>query len=95
LHCPRCKEDLHETPKSGVLIDVCPRCRGVWLDRGELEKIMGRAREYQHDYEVHYEKEHYNKVHNSNNNYRHGNDQYHQKNHKKKGLLNMLEEFFD
>ena len=92
MHCPRCAEELHETPKSGVLIDVCPRCRGVWLDRGELEKLMGRAREYQRDYEVHYEKERYDHY---KDNYHHGNDHYQHKHHKKKGLLNMLEELFD
>ena len=31
------------TERSGVEVDYCPRCRGVWLDRGELDKILERA----------------------------------------------------
>jgi hypothetical protein len=34
-----------------VQIDVCPKCRGVWLDRGELEKLLHSAREVEADYE--------------------------------------------
>lgn len=35
--------DLVMTDRSGVEIDYCPKCRGVWLDRGELDKIIDRA----------------------------------------------------
>ena len=35
--------DLVMTERSGVEIDYCPTCRGVWLDRGELDKIIERA----------------------------------------------------
>ena len=31
---------MQEVNRNGVLIDVCPQCRGVWLDRGELEKLL-------------------------------------------------------
>jgi Zn-finger nucleic acid-binding protein len=31
---------MHETTRNGVLIDVCSQCRGVWLDRGELDKLL-------------------------------------------------------
>lgn len=34
---------MHETVRDEVLIDVCPHCRGVWLDRGELDKLMERV----------------------------------------------------
>lgn len=34
---------MTETEKAGVTIDTCPKCRGVWLDRGELEKIGERV----------------------------------------------------
>jgi Zn-finger nucleic acid-binding protein len=37
--CPTCHRDLDEVERMGVLVDVCPRCQGVWLDRGELEKV--------------------------------------------------------
>ena len=35
--------DLVMTDRSGIEIDYCPKCRGVWLDRGELDKIIERA----------------------------------------------------
>lgn len=42
--CPRnCGSQLLMTERHGVEIDYCPTCRGVWLDRGELDKIMERA----------------------------------------------------
>ncbi len=40
LACPLDGSTLHETARGGVLIDVCPSCRGVWLDRGELDKLL-------------------------------------------------------
>jgi Zn-finger nucleic acid-binding protein len=42
LPCPRCRVDLAMTERVGVEIDYCPQCRGVWLDRGELDKIIER-----------------------------------------------------
>lgn len=43
LLCPACQEILVPVDRDGVEIDYCPHCRGVWLDRGELEKIIERA----------------------------------------------------
>ena len=43
MHCPHCNVILVMTERSGVEIDYCPQCRGVWLDRGELDKIIDRA----------------------------------------------------
>jgi Zn-finger nucleic acid-binding protein len=42
LVCPACKEPnvLTAVDRNGVVIDACPRCRGVWLDRGELDKLI-------------------------------------------------------
>ena len=51
IYCPLCKVPMTEMSKSGVLIDVCPQCRGVWLDRGELEKIVAAGREAVRDYD--------------------------------------------
>lgn len=42
LLCPVCKVNLVMTSREGVEIDYCPTCRGVWLDRGELDKIIER-----------------------------------------------------
>lgn len=39
LTCPVCAGELRESARHGILIDTCTRCRGVWLDRGELEKL--------------------------------------------------------
>ena len=45
MKCPVCKDvTLLMTEKNGVEIDYCPECRGIWLDRGELDKIVERAR---------------------------------------------------
>jgi Zn-finger nucleic acid-binding protein len=41
--CPVCRVDLVMSDRQGIEIDYCPRCRGVWLDRGELDKIIERA----------------------------------------------------
>lgn len=44
MKCPTCPTiDLLMTDRQGVEIDYCPQCRGVWLDRGELDKIIERA----------------------------------------------------
>lgn len=43
MNCPICNVDLVMTERSGVEIDYCPKCRGVWLDRGELDKIIERS----------------------------------------------------
>lgn len=43
MKCPVDSVQLVMTERSGVEIDYCPQCRGVWLDRGELDKILDRA----------------------------------------------------
>ncbi len=45
MRCPRCGMELAERTRVGVAVDVCDRCRGVWLDRGELEKVLAALRE--------------------------------------------------
>ena len=40
LMCPNDNTAMQEIDRNGVRIDVCPECRGVWLDRGELEKLL-------------------------------------------------------
>ena len=40
--CPRDGTELVEVERSGVRIDACRTCRGVWLDRGELDKVLER-----------------------------------------------------
>lgn len=44
MKCPSCSDTtLVMTDRQGVEIDYCPACRGVWLDRGELDKLLDRA----------------------------------------------------
>ena len=44
LMCPRCEMPiLHERVRASVAVDVCWRCDGIWLDRGELEMLLARA----------------------------------------------------
>ena len=40
MKCPVCDTPLRAIQKHGVEIDICPGCKGVWLDRGELEKVI-------------------------------------------------------
>ena len=44
--CPVCDVPLSMADRQGVEIDFCPECRGVWLDRGELDKIIERSAEH-------------------------------------------------
>ena len=43
MKCPQCETALTIAERQGVEIDFCPNCRGVWLDRGELDKIIERS----------------------------------------------------
>ncbi len=54
MKCPNCKDhNLVIAERRGVEIDHCPECRGIWLDRGELDKILEKAndeeRAYRHE----------------------------------------------
>lgn len=44
LLCPNDNTSMQSTQRSGVEFDICPTCRGVWLDRGELEKLLAEER---------------------------------------------------
>ncbi len=43
MNCPTDGTELRITDRQGIEIDYCPTCRGVWLDRGELDKIIERS----------------------------------------------------
>ena len=44
MKCPHCSDTLLVmTERQGIEIDYCPQCRGVWLDRGELDKLIERS----------------------------------------------------
>lgn len=81
MNCPNCNTNLAMTERLGIEIDYCPNCRGVWLDRGELDKIIERSvlSESQSKYNPH---NHMNDRHNQGN--------YYYSNHKKKGWIGEL-----
>ena len=43
MNCPICNIQLVMSERQGIEIDYCPKCRGVWLDRGELDKIIEKS----------------------------------------------------
>jgi Zn-finger nucleic acid-binding protein len=76
MQCPHCPDTaLLMTDRQGIEIDYCPKCRGVWLDRGELDKLIERATtqaapapqaappqpQYQQHPQQHYQKPYYGK----------------------------------
>ena len=93
--CPRCNIVLVMSEKQGVEIDYCPQCRGIWLDRGELEKILERsfaADSYQQPpLSQHYNKE-YGDHHEHHSGHHSRNDSHEYGKHRKK---NWLSELFD
>ena len=48
LMCPNDNAAMQTLDRNGVQFDMCPSCRGVWLDRGELEKLMDSAADESH-----------------------------------------------
>jgi Zn-finger nucleic acid-binding protein len=83
LKCPNCSDEMILTDRYGVDIDHCPRCKGVWLDRGELEKVANMQNRYDDD---HYNKYHMGRDHDDDDEY------YSRRKHKKRGFL---EDMFD
>ena len=54
MKCPVCKDvTLLMSEKKGVEIDYCPECRGIWLDRGELEKLIEKEEIYNKEHDEH------------------------------------------
>lgn len=46
MKCPNCNETLLMAQRNNIEIDYCPLCRGVWLDKGELDKMLEYAAQY-------------------------------------------------
>jgi Zn-finger nucleic acid-binding protein len=46
MRCPIDGSELNISDRQGIEIDFCPKCRGVWLDRGELDKILERSAQF-------------------------------------------------
>lgn len=47
MQCPTCQVTLQMADRQGIEVDYCPKCRGIWLDRGELEKLIERSTEHE------------------------------------------------
>ena len=94
MKCPNCNETLIMADRQGVEIDYCPACRGVWLDRGELDKIIERSASYSQQPDTDFNREHSNQYREQrpqSGQHGHYNDP-HYKGKKKKGFLS---DFFD
>ena len=95
MKCPNCNETLVMADRQGIEIDYCPSCRGVWLDKGELDKIIERSSNYspnpgyEPDRDYRHDDDHYKKQYPQQGGY--SNDP-HYKHRKKKGFLG---DFFD
>jgi Zn-finger nucleic acid-binding protein len=96
MNCPKCFEPLRIADRQGIEIDYCPECRGVWLDRGELDKIIERTLKFDSQrpsYDDHARHEPYSQRE------RYSSDryakQYKSKHKKKKKAKHMLEDLFD
>jgi Zn-finger nucleic acid-binding protein len=49
MRCPLDETRMREVPRRGIKIDVCPECRGVWLEAGELEKMLEGAERWEEE----------------------------------------------
>lgn len=89
MKCPVCKVDLALSERQGIEIDYCPQCRGVWLDRGELDKIIERSASV-------YDEGHRHVPHEESRN-KHKHYEYKDKHygHKKHKMKSFFEELFD
>lgn len=103
MNCPICDGvRMREVEKEGIMIDVCPQCKGVWLDRGELEKLMSGVREVRQEFNTWYDERHDRSQHSrrddDDDHYRdsrHGYEQHSHKKHKKKSVLDVFGDLFD
>lgn len=72
MKCPKCNVTLLMSEKQGIEIDYCPECRGVWLDRGELEKIIEKSYSEYENRSGHYKREDYKRHDDHYDHYKHG-----------------------
>ncbi|MCX6159033.1 MAG: zf-TFIIB domain-containing protein [Ignavibacteriae bacterium] len=91
MKCPICKEiNLVISTRDGVEIDYCPECRGIWLDRGELDKIIEASQKYEKNnqqYQKSYSENHQDNKHN------YSDEKQHDGRYKKKSFLGDMFDF--
>ncbi|AWB46106.1 cytoplasmic protein [Paenibacillus sp. CAA11] len=96
MNCPVCDSvRMREVEKDGVLIDVCPSCKGVWLDRGELDKLLEGIRELRPMYDEHYEQSYRERQPEYEASGQYRDDDYHRSKHHKKKKRSVLDVFGD
>lgn len=65
MKCPVCKDTtLLMSERNGIEIDYCPECRGIWLDRGELDKLLEKNENNNNDNNYHNEEKHQDEIKN-------------------------------
>ena len=83
MKCPVCKDvTLLMSEKKEIEIDYCPECRGIWLDRGELEKLIEKEKEVIQEYSDDYKRDEYR-------------NEKHMKNVKRRKKESIFGEIFD
>ncbi len=80
--CPKCSTQMQLVQRYEAFIDYCPSCKGVWLDRGEIDKIA--------QLQSNYEDEHYNRYHYRNGEY---DDYYYNNRWGRRGFFGNLFDF--
>ncbi len=96
MNCPVCNTvSLVMSERQGIEIDYCPQCRGVWLDRGELDKmiersVQGSSTGQRPDYES---RDYSNQQQRSSHDYREPHREGHYKKKKREGFLSDLFDF--
>lgn len=92
MNCPVDNTTLQMTSRDGVEIDYCPSCRGVWLDRGELDKVIERSSGGGHSSPDRYEQPRHN--FDDRDNSHHDDHRYNDhKKHKKESFMGDLFDF--
>ncbi len=103
MNCPKCYEPLRIADRQGIEIDYCPDCRGIWLDRGELDKIIERSVQYKPPedyYRDDYKRDEYKRDEYKRDDYKEykkdkkDKDKYY-KSYKKKKAKHFIEDIFD
>ena len=87
MTCPKCQGEMRTYERNGIHVDQCTECRGLFLDRGELEHLV-QAEDSFYKSEREPQREHH-KPHHDHGTYHHGGREY------KKRKKHFLEELFD
>lgn len=95
MNCPTCNTALTMSERSGIEIDYCPQCRGVWLDRGELDKIIERSASESLSYPKHRNEDRDDRYAEKEKYYDKDNQHKNEKNYNQKKRSSFLGDMFD